>query len=115
MCPFQMPASAGMTIVWFALFDTFDGGGVGDFHLRAVIELDPTAHPNPLAGELAHIETRLTEKLHVLRRYRDGEILAIIGAEIDVGAALVQGCGLHDAFDDLECSGAIVELFGGPE
>jgi hypothetical protein len=41
-----------------------------------------------LAGELAHIEAHLAEQLHVLRRHRDGEILAVIGAEIDVGAVL---------------------------
>src|SRR6266700_3512299 len=103
-------SSRAMTTCY--LFDAFDGGGVGDFHFGAVVELEPAANTDALAGELAHIEACLAEQLHVLWRHRDGKILAVIGATIDVGASLVERRRCHRTIDDLECSDAIVELFG---
>src|SRR5207248_3167083 len=67
--------------------------------------------PHPLASKLAHVEARLTEKLHVLGRHGDRKIGAVVSTKIDIGASLDQRCRLHGSFNDLEGSGALVELF----
>jgi len=75
-------------MVGWDLFDLLDGGGVCDFHLWAVVELDPSPHPHALAGEFAHIKSCRPEEFHILGRHRNREIRAVIGAEIDIGAVL---------------------------
>ena len=70
------------------LIEGLNRGRTRDLHFGAVVQLDPAAHAHALAGEFFHIEARGAEQFHVCRRDGDGEIAAVIGAEVDIGAVL---------------------------
>jgi hypothetical protein len=70
------------------LFEHLDRGGRCDGDLGSVVEFDPAADADALAGKVGHLEFRLPESPHVFGLDRHREIGAVVGAEIDEGPVL---------------------------
>ncbi len=104
------PASAGPNCFWARRFrlkrdgsdwqrlGAFRRGGrptrqqldlldMGDVDHGAIPPLDPTPHPEPLAGERLHVDARSFEGLAVLALDEDGEIGPPILGEVQIDAA----------------------------